>query len=587
MDDSLTELDPRRLAKYHYWSGLKISRIAEMLGIPASTVAAWKARDEWDKSTPLERMEGATEARYIQLVMMAKKGNGEFAEMDALLRGMERMSRIRKHEETGKEADLNPKINNRNAGPKKQPVRNAITDEQKAKLIAAFETDLFEYQKKWYRAGEKERIRNILKSRQIGATFYFAREAFIRALKTGHNQIFLSASKNQANIFKSYIQNFAMQHAEVELTGEKIILPNAAELVFLGTNSRTAQGYHGDVYIDEYFWIPKYQEMKKLASAMASQAQYRQTYFSTPSSLMHQAYPFWSGSLFNKGRKKADHIKLDISHKALAAGRSCEDGQWRQIVTLLDALDGGCNLFDLERLRLEYSPEEFEQLFMCLFIDDGESVFPLSMMQSCMVDSWDVWDDYKPYAIRPLADRQVWIGYDPNNMGGDSAALVVLAPPVVPGGKFRVIEKHQLRNKLDYEAQAAEIKKITQRYWVTYIGIDVTGAGQGVYQIVKQFFPSVEGHSYSVEYKTQLVLKALNVIGNGRLEYDAGWTDYAASFMAIKKTMTASGRQMTYAAGRAEDTSHADLAWATMNALVHEPLAGPATGTSKPIMEMC
>jgi uncharacterized protein YjcR len=37
----------------------------------------------------------------------------------------------------------------------------------------------------WYEAGLAERIRNILKSRQIGATWYFAREAFIDALTTG------------------------------------------------------------------------------------------------------------------------------------------------------------------------------------------------------------------------------------------------------------------------------------------------------------------------------------------------------------------------------------------------------------------
>ncbi|MFV9997275.1 MAG: terminase family protein [Arsenophonus endosymbiont of Dermacentor nuttalli] len=38
-------------------------------------------------------------------------------------------------------------------------------------------------------------IRNILKSRQIGATWFFARKAFIYALTTGYNQVFLSASK--------------------------------------------------------------------------------------------------------------------------------------------------------------------------------------------------------------------------------------------------------------------------------------------------------------------------------------------------------------------------------------------------------
>ncbi|MCM8114049.1 terminase large subunit domain-containing protein, partial [Enterobacter hormaechei] len=67
----------------------------------------------------------------------------------------------------------------------------------------------FEYQLRWHKAGLEHRIRHILKSRQIGATFYFAREALLRALKTGQNQIFLSASKTQAYVFRKYIIAFA------------------------------------------------------------------------------------------------------------------------------------------------------------------------------------------------------------------------------------------------------------------------------------------------------------------------------------------------------------------------------------------
>jgi uncharacterized protein YjcR len=292
-------------------------------------------------------------------------------------RQSQRLARVGKYQETGREVDLNPKIANRNAAPKRAPERNAISEEQHKRLVDAFMDGLFGYQKHWYRAGLVERIRNLLKSRQIGATYYFAREALVDALETGRNQIFLSASKAQAHQFKSYIQDFAKSTAEVELKGEKIILPNAAELIFLGTNSRTAQSYHGNLYLDEYFWIPKYQELRKVASGMASQKRWRQTYFSTPSALSHEAYPFWSGELFNRGRPKKDHIKLDVSHAALRAGRHCEDGQWRQIVTIEDALAGGCDLFDLDQLRLEYSPEELQQLFYCQFIDDGASVFSL------------------------------------------------------------------------------------------------------------------------------------------------------------------------------------------------------------------
>ncbi|MNT68643.1 hypothetical protein D3C72_2068930 [compost metagenome] len=44
--------------------------------------------------------------------------------------------------------------------------------------------------------------------------------------------------------------------------------------------------------------------------------------------------------------------------------------------------------------------------------------------------------------------------------------------------------------------------------------------------------------------------------------------------MAIRKTITASGRQYTYTAGRNDETGHADLAWALFHALQNEPLEG-------------
>jgi hypothetical protein len=139
---------------------------------------------------------------------------------------------------------------------------------------------------------------------------------------------------------------------------------------------------------------------------------------------------------------------------------------------------------------------------------------------------------------------------------------------------------------MDFEAQASRIELITQSYNVTYIGIDVTGIGQGVFQLVKQFFPAATAFSYSPDVKVRLVLKAKDVITKGRLEFDAGWTDVAQSFMAIRKTTTASGRQVTFEAGRSEEISHADLAWACMHALANEPLEGQ-TGRNTNIMEIC
>ena len=581
--DSTSPFDHRRRARALYWMGWGLAQIGRELGVPYNTVASWKRRGRWDKSTSLQRVESTLEARLTMLVMKDQKTGGDFKEIDLLGRQLERAARIRKYESGGNEADLNPAVANRNKGEKRQPAKNALDEAQVGQLHQAFIDSQFGYQSIWYEAGKAARIRNLLKSRQIGATWYFAREALDDALRTGRNQIFLSASKAQAHVFKQYIIEFVREVTGVELRGDPIVLPNAATMYFLGTNARTAQSYHGNLYFDEYFWVSKFQQLRKVASGMAIHAKWRQTYFSTPSAITHDAYPFWSGALFNKGRAKEKRVELDLSHAALQRGVACADGQWRQIVTVEDAVAGGCTLVDLNQLRLEYGPDEYQNLLMCQFIDDTQSAFPLSAMARCFVDAWDVWEDFKPFARRPFGSRPVWVGYDPSHTG-DSAGCIVLAPPMVPGGKFRVLEKHQWRGG-DFEAQAAAIEKITQRFNVTHIAIDTTGLGQGVYQLVKKFFPAVRGINYSVDVKVSLVMKGQSVINAGRLEFDAGWTDLAQSFMSIRKALTASGRQFTFEASRSEETSHADMAWACLHALHNEPLEGH-TATNQSMMEI-
>jgi len=141
------------------------------------------------------------------------------------------------------------------------------------------------------------------------------------------------------------------------------------------------------------------------------------------------AYPFWFGAQFNKGRAKADRVDIDLSHASLAAGRLCADGQFRQIVTVEDAVCGGYDLFDLEQLRKRYSSEDYQNLLMCVFMDDLASVFQLAMLQKCMVESWEVWDDFEALALRPFGWKEVWIGYDPakGTQNGDSTGCVVIA----------------------------------------------------------------------------------------------------------------------------------------------------------------
>lgn len=193
---------------------------------------------------------------------------------------------------------------------------------------------------------------------------------------------------------------------------------------------------------------------------MASQSHLRSTYFSTPSTLAHDAYPFWSGELFNRDAPAPPNVWKSTSVITPLPEVFCADGQWRQIVTIEDALKGGCTLFDIEQLKRENSADDFKNLFMCEFVDDKASVFPFEELQRCMVDTLEEWEDYAPFAANPFGSRPVWIGYDPSHRG-DSAGCVVLAPPVVAGGKFRILERHQWKG-MDFATQAESIRKLTE-----------------------------------------------------------------------------------------------------------------------------
>lgn len=454
---------------------------------------------------------------------------------------------------------------------REKKVKNDISGLTEVDFLDKFISKMYGYQKELFEAKQNpltRRIRNILKSRQVGLTYYFAGEAFMDAVLSGDNQVFLSASRSQSEIFRSYIIQFAQQWFGIELTGNPITLSNGAELRFLSTNSSTAQGYHGHVYVDEYFWIRDFEKLSTVASAMGTHKKWRKTYFSTPSAVSHQAYPFWSGEEFRNSKRGKKAGGVWPSESAYTQGALCPDGQWRKTITLDDAIAGGCDLFDLEQLQLEYDEDKFQQLFYCKFIDSTQSAFSLKDLERCYSDL-SLWEDYNPDLDRPFGNSPVWLGYDPSRTR-DDATCVVIAPPLEPGAKFRILEKHSWRGH-SFTYQAAQVKKLTERFNVQHIGIDVTGVGYGVFDLVRDFYAKATPIHYSLEAKNALVLKAQDTIQGSRIEWDAGWTDIAQAFLTIKRGSTNSG-QITYSASRTEATGHADIAWAVMHALSNEPL---------------
>ena len=560
-------------ARAFFLQNMPISVIAEKFGVSGRTVYNWRDEGCWDDLIAGTSIEQAISRRIISLSEQDNKTTSELDEMDRLINQLEKMAKIRQIEAKtagiakGDPANDSGELKSQRADKKKKSqIKNDLSGITAEALEKVRKELFYDYQHCWY-DNKCQRTRFILKSRQIGATFYFAWEAFEDAIITGDNQIFLSASKNQAEIFKAYMIGFAKKYFDVELKGSDCItLSNGAELRFVSTNGRTAQGYHGHLYVDEVFWIPDFEKLNKLASGMAAHKKWRKTYFSTPSIKTHGAFTLWSGEKYTE--KLKNKVEFDLRHETLKNGALGADKIWRNIVTVVDAQEKGCDLFDIDELRIEYSDAEFNNLFMCAFMEAGLSVFKLGQLLACAVDSNIVWVDFKTGTVRPYGNNPVWIGYDPARRG-DKSTVVVVAPPLAATGKFRVLEKIIVRGA--WQHQANTIKALTEKYNVAFMGIDCTGPGHGVFEMVQNFYPRATAIHYGLDSKTKLVLKAQDVIESGRIEWDAEHTDIPQAFLQIHQTSTGND-QITYAADRTSATGHADVAWSLMHALSNEPL---------------
>lgn len=586
----LVDAHLRRWCRQLFFRRWSLQQISDETGVNYNTLASWKKRDKWDAAKPIDIVEEAYEAKILQYLDKPDLTEGDMKRLDFCMRQVERVARTRKFNESGKEKDLNPNIERRNdeKAKEKRALKSNTLDEAAIEACRKlFEEELFSHQRAWWEASG-EVIRFILKSRQIGATWYFAREAFMRGMDTGNNQIFLSASRDQADVFKAYIQDFVYLATGIELKGQgkKMVVKRVSEdgerlsdvtFYFLATNFRTAQGYHGDVYLDEVFWVPGFDVFGDVAMGMATQKQYRITLFSTPSTVNHPAYKKWSGGEYNDGRPKREQINFDISHRKLKNGFRGADGIWRHIVTLDDAIAGGFDLADRASLLQRYSTERFRNLFLCEFLDDSLSSFPFALLAPCMVSPIFDWRDFKPAEVgipgaRPFGDKPVIVAIDPNHDGRDDAAIAVIALPEKAGGKFRLLEKIRFTGD-GYEAQAARIAEIATRYHVVDIAVDVSDAyGKAILELISKWFPTVRGVVYSVVTKGLMVQKAQNVMRNRRFEFDSGASDVVSAFMAVHPALTKMGGSVTYVTSRTAGVGHGDIAWAIMMALFIEPL---------------
>jgi len=217
------------------------------------------------------------------------------------------------------------------------------------------QTNLRPYQLKFLL--DLSRFRIVNKARQIGFSYLIALEMIIGALIKKKNQLIISASQENAFIVLDHVRGHLKEMGIEALndTNEEIILPTGKVIKALATNWKTARGFAGDVYFDEFAFMIHDSEVWKALVPAITAANGNITVVSTPKSRIDKFWNIWENNN--------------------AFSKHC--------YTIHDAIKEGLNI-DINELKSLFTPEEFAQAYECLPLDTTDSFIPYDLIEPCI-----------------------------------------------------------------------------------------------------------------------------------------------------------------------------------------------------------
>ncbi|MDR2152775.1 MAG: terminase family protein [Helicobacteraceae bacterium] len=249
---------------------------------------------------------------------------------------------------------------------------------------------LYQYQRDFLL--DDSRFRLVLKSRQIGFSYVSGLDALLGAI-AGRNQLFLSASEEQAYILMRYLDGWAKK---LEVTfkrdsDDEKTLENGAYIKVMAHNFRTVQGFTGDLYMDEFAWYPNPKRIWDVFLPSITACGGRITILSTP---------FEEHSFFHTMVSDSARYYMFSRHK----------------VDIHRAMQDGLQVADFDELRDMCDADTWASAYECQFIDDESALLPIALIKSCVAD----------YALRsPGADYPIYAGFDVGRVKDRSALAAV------------------------------------------------------------------------------------------------------------------------------------------------------------------
>lgn len=496
----------REQAYLEFLAGDSSTEIAARIGCSARTVRHWIERGDW--MSELRKRRETTVGVEEQIHRLSRIKNPNTAQAQRLAMLTKSLERLKK------------------AAPKPKPrpiVANAVSAEALARVLDP-DYGLYDYQVEFLQS--EERFRIILKARQIGFSYVVGLAVLLGAM-AGRPQIVVSASERQAQIILGYVRHHAarLDVLREEDKANKITVMGA-DIVAVSTNFRTAQGWPGDVWLDEFAWVRNQTMLWAAVIPSITAIGGRVTVFSTP---------FLPGSLF---------WEIATNHK------NKHDHWWRKTITIEDAIAQGMPLpGGLDELRMLFDSASWAMFYECQWAENGSALL-----------SWELLHSLTTEAIIPANFGRLRGGVDVGRINDRTAIALVGQEHERAKWKDRfALIHHEMHKGLPFDAQKAHIHEVDSRFDVESWKVDKTGLGMQLAEELQRAAPErFEGVWFSAQRKAKLALNMLKLAEERRLLLPND-PDVLAQLHSIQKLT--SGTAIKYDAERSDD-GHGDLFWA-------------------------
>uniref|UniRef100_A0A7C5VJJ2 Terminase large subunit gp17-like C-terminal domain-containing protein n=1 Tax=Thermus caliditerrae TaxID=1330700 RepID=A0A7C5VJJ2_9DEIN len=397
-------------------------------------------------------------------------------------------------------------------------------------------SSLLPYQHRWVK--DTSRFKIGLWSRQTGKSFAGTLEAVLDAVeRPGTTWVMLSAGERQSRELaeKAKLHLAALRQgaeelesrffeAGVDVTQLEIRLPNASRLIFLPANPRTARGYTGNVFLDEFAF---HQDSHAIWAAMfpiiTRRPDLKIRVMSTPAGPQGKFYELWEkgGEVWSR-------------HK----------------VTIYDAVADGLPV-DPEELRRGIADDwVWQQEYLCEFVSEEEAFLPwtLILQNEALEDPRGAWDPERAYLGMDVGRHR------------DLTVLVVLERV----GDVYWVRLLEALHRLPFAEQEARLHALLPR--VRRACLDATGLGEMLAENARRAFgPKVEPVKFTPEVKADLAQRLRLFFEDRKVRIPPDDRALREDLHAVRRVVTPSGN-VRYDAERSE-RGHADRFWALALAL--------------------